>query len=574
MNFGFPASDSDQKRCGLSHDRRCEHAPSLKLWLCLLTLIACVGPGNDQTLHAAEAQVSPAEVLQKPDILTAANAEANAALKSRTHSSASSAESLSAESLIHRDAIRQTVGVLASDALEGRQAGSRGGQAAAAFLVTELKKTALEPAGTYQWYQEFGNNCRNILAKKTGSDPALREEVILLGAHFDHVGYGNVNNSRGGVGQIHNGADDNASGTSLLLSMARALDAHPPLRRTVIIAFWDSEENGLIGSTHWMNSGLVRTDRIRAVINTDMVGRLRNDTIKVQGWRSMAGFREILARANQSSKLRIKFDDTVNSDSDHWPFYSRRIPALQVDTELHEDYHRPTDDADRIDFEGIERISRWIFREVLTLGNQDTIPAFRNEVFQESQRGIQYVTPLAATPPRLGLTWKNELAEEGEILIDHVRPGSPAGLAGIEVGERMISFGPFTELNTPRLKSLVVTAPPVVPVILRKPDGTQRQVNVHLAGSAIRVGVATRSDPAMPHVVGVTDVIPFSPAATAGLVPGDWIYTVGRQPVGSIQKWRQTADHMTEPTELEVENMGQLRKVIVTPILFSGSSGS
>lgn len=477
-----------------------------------------------------------------------------------------------AEASITAGALKQSAGVLASDSLEGRQAGTRGGQAAAAYLVTELKKTRLQPAGTASWYQEFRGDCKNILARKPGSDPTLKDEVIVLGAHYDHVGYGNPNNSRGGVGQIHNGADDNASGTSLLLSVARAFDELPPLKRTVIFAFWDSEENGLLGSTHWLDSGLVPAARIRNSINTDMVGRLRKDLVKVQAWRSQAGLRQAMSlanqRANPETKLFLKFDDTVIADSDHWPFFSRRIPALQVDTELHDDYHRPTDDADRLNFEGIERISRWVFHLAVDLAERDTLAPFREDVFEEVKRGVRYVSPVAATPPRLGMTWQGIPGDRGEIIVEQVRKGSPADLAGIEPDDRILAFGPYGDLNTKLLKSLVVTAPREVPVELQKPNGTVRTTRVSLAGAPVRVGLATRTDPAMPGVVGVTDVIPNSPAAVAGVQPGDWIYRVAGEPVGTIQNWRQLADHMSQATELEIERNGRIRTMTIEPLLF------
>src|SRR5262249_39469180 len=144
--------------------------------------------------------------------------------------------------------LRKHVDVLANDTFEGREAGSRGGHAAATYVGRELQRLKL-PGGAADggYYQGFGNQCRNILAVLEGSDPELKKDYIVISAHYDHVGYGNSTNSYGPTGYIHNGADDNASGVSGLLELIEAilqLDVRP--KRSILFAFWDSEESGLL----------------------------------------------------------------------------------------------------------------------------------------------------------------------------------------------------------------------------------------------------------------------------------------------------------------------------------------
>jgi Zn-dependent M28 family amino/carboxypeptidase len=145
------------------------------------------------------------------------------------------------------------VAALADDAFEGREGGSRGGRAAGAYVVGHLEKLGLEPAGDAGGYYQQLGGMRNILALARGSDPSVAGELIVVGAHYDHVGYGNAANSYGPFGFGHNGAADNASGVAGLLEVAEAMQHLPRRpRRPILFAFWDGEEKGLLGSYHFL----------------------------------------------------------------------------------------------------------------------------------------------------------------------------------------------------------------------------------------------------------------------------------------------------------------------------------
>ena len=300
-------------------------------------------------------------------------------LRAENHALAKALESIT------RDELRKHVDVLADDTFEGRESGARGGHAAAGYVVKQLQDLKLTPAGERgSYYQAFAGNSRNILAVIEGSDPQLKQEVVAIGAHYDHVGYGTQRNSYGPWGYIHNGADDNASGVAGLLEFAQALNELPQRpRRTILLAFWDGEEKGLLGSKHWVASPTVPLSRLKCFINIDMIGRLTNRRVEVYGTRSAAGLRQLVSHAN-STQLDLDLTWKIKDDSDHWPFFNRGVPVLMLHTGLHKDYHRPSDDAERINQAGLEEVSRLICETVLALANAERLGQFRPESRRET----------------------------------------------------------------------------------------------------------------------------------------------------------------------------------------------
>jgi hypothetical protein len=279
-------------------------------------------------------------------------------------------ESISTDELYHY------VEVLADDVYEGRAAGSRGGHAAAQWLIQQLRPFQLMPAGSDGGYvQKFNDDCRNILVLQPGDDPQLQNEVIVVGAHYDHVGYGNRNNSFGPIGKIHNGADDNASGTSVMLEAVEAL-ARSKLktRRTILFAFWDGEERGLIGSRYWIAHPTLPINRVKLNVTLDMVGRLRDKRLYVMGSRSGYGMRRLFSDPVDDSLL-LDFSWDIQANSDHWPFIEQRIPIALLHTGLHSDYHRPTDDVEKINRQGLREICRYLFAALVHMANEERLPA-------------------------------------------------------------------------------------------------------------------------------------------------------------------------------------------------------
>lgn len=344
------------------------------------------------------------------------------------------------------------VGILADDSFEGREGGSRGGRAAAAYVVEQLEKLDLRPAGDAgTWYQPFGS-LRNILALVPGSDPTVARELVVVGAHYDHVGYGKAANSYGPFGFVHNGADDNASGVAGLLEVAEALARlDPKPRRPILVAFWDGEEQGLLGSRHFLRvrPAAVADAAVVFSVNLDMIGRLRGRRLEVYGTRTAAGLREAVTRVNSDpatgAALALSFVWTIEDDSDHYPFIAAGVPTVMFHTGLHDQYHRPSDDAHLVNLDGIEPVAR------LTLGFVRTIadaeggpPAFRTESRGESDATKRLLeTPAALAPGsprgRWGLGTRPDPGDPRMPVIVRVSPESPAAAAGVLVGDRVVA---------------------------------------------------------------------------------------------------------------------------------------
>lgn len=458
--------------------------------------------------------------------------------------------------------LQKHVNVLADDSFEGREAGSRGGRAAAGYLVGLLQKYGLKGAGERgSYYQAFGAGYRNILAVLPGSDEAARSEYILIGAHYDHVGYGTPTNSYGPIGYIHNGADDNASGVATLLELIEALSKLPqPPRRSLLFAFWDGEEKGLLGSKHWVADPTIPLSQIKQTINLDMVGRLRKERLLVYGTRTGAGLRRLVSEQNTDSKLRLDYTWEMKADSDHYTFFELGIPTLMLHTDLHSDYHRPQDDADKINAAGMEEIDRLLLNVVVELADAQRRFPFRGASRQETVDHQRAMNRTVDPPqPRLGVRWKDETSEGQGVLLTQVMPGSAAERVGLRVGDRILRFGGAKVESDSQLRRAVATAPSTITAqVRRKGQDEPSDLNLQLGGRPVRVGVTWREDRGEPGTLIVTSVASGSPADQAGVRPGDRIYQIGGQDFASGEAFRGLANTLPSPLELSLERQGQV----------------
>jgi Peptidase family M28/PDZ domain len=422
---------------------------------------------------------------------------------------------------------------LASDTLQGREAGTAGGQAVAAYLADELRRLKLQPIGSENDYrQPFGTCYQNVLGLLVGSDPVLKDEWIVVGAHFDHVGFGNRTNSHGPFGQIHNGADDNASGVSCLLEIAEALKGGPPLRRSVAFAFWDGEEKGLLGSEHWLKTHPARP-QIRFYTNLDMVGRLRDDTVEVFGVRTLPGLRTRLARSN-ASDLQLKFDWVQRDDSDHYNFYLRNIPYVMLYTGLHNDYHRPSDDIEKLNIEGIKRVATVLMRHTSQLADHPEPLVFRDASRYELSPHIPG-TPL---PSRLGCTWSPARRRGETITLAKVDPGLIADKAGLKPGDELLTINGQDLKEVEDFITWIQQSPKHLEVdLLRAESGMQDHVAFELDGFALPSGAMAASDPAEPGIAVITFVTRASFADQSGFRSGDRIHEVREGAAPPDRRW-------------------------------------
>lgn len=344
------------------------------------------------------------------------------------------------------------VGILADDAFEGREGGTRGGRAAAAYVVEQLERLGIHPAGDDgSYYQRFGG-MRNILAIIPGSDPALAGEMVVVGAHYDHVGYGTAATSYGPFGYVHNGADDNASGVAGLLEIAEAIERLPERpRRTILLAFWDGEEKGLLGSSHFLRvrPAALAGQKIVCSVNMDMIGRLRGARLEVYGSRTAVGLREAVVQANSRGStgagLDLVFVWDIEEDSDHFPFIAAGVPTVMFHTGLHDNYHRPSDDAHLVNLAGIEPVARLALAFVQAAAESpEPLPAFRPACRGESnatRNRIEAAVPESGDGPggRWGLGTRDDPGEPGSPVVVRVWRASAAERGGLRVGDRILA---------------------------------------------------------------------------------------------------------------------------------------
>ncbi len=472
------------------------------------------------------------------------------------------AERLAAERSITSDDLQRHVDVLADDTFEGREAGTRGGRAAAKYLARFFEKFQLTPAGEDGgYYQTFGNGCRNVLGVLDGSDPQSRNEVIVVGAHYDHVGYGTQRNSFGPTGYIHNGADDNASGTAGILELLEAFDSLPDRpRRSILFAFWDGEEQGLLGSKHWVSQPTVPLDRVKFAFNIDMIGRLRGNKLEVYGTRTAYGLRRFICQHNQAEPLEMEFKWEMKPNSDHYSFFEHGIPVLMPHTGLHDDYHRPSDDAHTVNSAGMEHVSRLLFNMIHEVSDSPTQFDFREASRDESddeQRGLE--RPTAPRRPRLGVSLDDDDEYTPGVIVTRVHSESAAQRAGLRVGDRILQIDARPVESTQHLIGQVLHTSSAVKLHVEREDENEPlDISIELDGRPLRVGVAWREDDAEPGTVLLTEVVPGSPAGRAGLAIRDRIYRVDGRDFADGSEFKRLVTTLPGPIELLVERRGRL----------------
>jgi len=484
----------------------------------------------------------------------------------------SAVRSISAEKLQH------FVNVLADDPFEGRETGSRGGRAAGNYLEEQLERLHLEPAGPDGHYsQDFGAGSRNLLARLEGSDPDLKQQFVIVSAHYDHVGYGKKTNSYGPIGYIHHGADDNASGVAGLLCLADAIQRMPERpRRSLLIAFWDGEEAGLLGSRNWIAHPTLPLDRVPIVVNMDMIGRLRGERLEIYGTRTAPGLRRFLSEQTAGLDLLLDFHWEVKPDSDHFPFIDHGIPALLLCTGLHADYHRPSDTADKINSAGMREVTQFALHTVLALADAESLPGFRPQWRQEGVAAKAALEQSAPAPKtRLGVVLDESVAPKDSndspstanrgLLVSQVVPDSPAARAGLKTGDRIVKFAGREPASRAEFRGLVLAAVGPVPIVVeRSGSAGPLPLSARLAGEPVRVGISWQPDDAEPRSMVVVGIVPDSPAERAGIKATDRIYQISGHDFSTSDEFQQLLTTEPNPLKLTVENKGTIRTVELT----------
>jgi acetylornithine deacetylase/succinyl-diaminopimelate desuccinylase-like protein len=366
--------------------------------------------------------------------------------------------------------VADDVRVLAADSLQGRKTCQPGNDTAARYLAGQLRRLGARPAGdsgTYLQHWVPGNTSgnresgivgcttANVIATIPGRG-ALAGQVLIFGAHFDHLGTGRFGSLAPDSGQVHNGADDNASGTAAVLEMARVLqrdrslrDARP--RRTLVFALWSGEEEGSLGSAYYAGHLPMPKDSVTAYLNFDMVGRLRDGKLLALGVRTATEWPALLDSANAAAHLDVRASGDGWGPSDHASFTAQKIPVLHFFTDLHEDYHRPSDDADKINADGIVAVAD-LAAELTRRLDRMSGPLTYVDVPPPAQAAAG-----SSDRPRPSLGTIPDMSEEpGGVRISGVRTGSAAEAAGMRAGDVLIGIGSATIANLQDFQNALV----------------------------------------------------------------------------------------------------------------------
>jgi S1-C subfamily serine protease len=270
----------------------------------------------------------------------------------------------------------------------------------------------------------------------------------------------------------------------------------------------------------------------------------------------------------------LDFNWDLKGDSDHYSFFSNNVPILMLHTGMHSDYHRPSDDAERVNGEGIKQVAQLIFGTAVELAEAPSLGRFRSQSRFESNTLSRMASAVLSPPPgRLGIRWDSQAAAKGRIVVAAVTPGSSAAEAGVKVGDRFVQFADLEVGDERRFRIAVLAAANPVSVTIERPGEKEPlKLELKLAGEPVRLGIAWRRDDAEPGAVIVNRLTVGSPAEMAGIRPGDRIYRINGQEFATGEEFRQLAVKLADPLVLEVETSGRVRSVEIPRLEASAPS--
>lgn len=358
-------------------------------------------------------------------------------------------------------AMKQDVEVLTSNRFEGRETGKPGAYAAGEWLAVRMTQLGLSAAGDSGFFQTFrykphppmqvhGDTLktmgmavvgeivgRNVLGA-TASMADTTQRWGVIGCHHDHLGWGDENSLWRGVADgdstIHPGADDNASGVATVLELASRHAVAPLADHPLLMASFSGEEKGLWGSNHFTDEPTVGLEHVDWMINFDMVGRMRGDTLAIYGNGTSPVWNDILETCNgaDGAGFEMVLSESGVGPSDHTSFYLSDIPVLHFFTGQHEDYHKPTDTADKLNYEGMVRVADFAACIVGELAQLDSIP-FTKTKDSSNDDAPRFKVTLGVVP--------DYLFSGVGMRIDGVSEGRPAQIAGLQKGDVVVRIG-------------------------------------------------------------------------------------------------------------------------------------
>ncbi len=347
------------------------------------------------------------------------------------------------------DLVRKHITYLASDAMEGRAPGTKGEKMAQEYIVQVFKSYGLKPAGSKKYFQPFDYTERSHAHHAEGKGIERKgtnvigyldnkaDKTIVIGAHYDHLGNEDGRGSSLAAdpnGQIHNGADDNASGVAGLLELARIFSQNNKNENVnFLFMAYSAEEAGLIGSKFYTQNPVKPLNQVLCMLNMDMIGRLRDSTrsLIIGGVGTSPVWIPLVKKLN--SEFELKFDTAGMGPSDHASFYLKDIPVLHFFSGTHSDYHKPSDDIEKINFPGEVNILNYIVKVVDSCARIPSIP------FTKTKSNERKMTAFKVT---LGIMADYSFGGPG-VKVDGVSPDKPAEKAGILAGDLIMKIGDY-----------------------------------------------------------------------------------------------------------------------------------
>jgi hypothetical protein len=400
-----------------------------------------------------------------------------------------------------KKALLEHVGWLSAPEREGRGTGTKGLEAAAEYVAAAFKAMGLEPGGdggTY--FQSFASpkspagtaaTLRNVIGVLPGAKAGWKGQSALLTAHYDHLGLGWPDVHKGDEGKLHPGADDNASGVAVMLELAKALAAQEKPQRTIVFVAFAGEESGLLGSKHYVEHPAFPLEKTIGVINVDTVGRLFDKKVSVIATGSASEWQHIFRGAGFVTGVEGRMIPEALESSDQKSFIDKGVPAVQIFTDPHPDYHRPGDTADKIDGPGLVKVATFVKEGIVYLGERD-------QPLTNTIASMKGAAPAAAAPvapaggPPAGATGQGRRVSFGTmpdfafagpgVKVAGVTPGSPAEKAGVKEGDVLLKVGDEDVANLQGFSGILrgLTPGQTVKVVLSR-GGQEQTLDVTVA---------------------------------------------------------------------------------------------